>query len=125
MDHSHSVHGRREYITYIESSPFDLYRFQHLLYCTFVYEITKGLPPTLVCSFVGKLDPESGGWAAICRRDDWILICLGLGAAEDGRIVGRRMEIVRHELRAQGFKGRFKGIGAFGAEDIPLLLLFA
>lgn len=125
MDHGHSVHGRREYITYIESSPFNLHRFQHLLYCTLVYEIAKGLPPTLVCSFVGRLGPESRGWATICRRDDWILICLRFGASEDGRIVGRGVEIVRHESRAQGFKSCFKGIGAFGAEDIPLLSLFA
>lgn len=117
----HNVRGRREYITHIENSPFDLYGFQHLLYCTFVYEITKGLPSTLVRNFVGKLDPESGGWTVVCCRGDWILVCLRFGAAEDGRIVGRRVEIIWYELRAQGLKGRFKGIGAFGAKDIPLL----
>jgi hypothetical protein len=48
-------------VTYVESTPFNLHGFQHLLYRTFVYEITKGLPSTLVRSFVGRLGPESGG----------------------------------------------------------------
>ena len=31
------------------------------------------------------------------------------------------MKVVWYELRAQGFKSRFEGIGAFGTKDVPLL----
>ena len=113
----------QEYITHIESSPFNLHGFQNLLYCTLVYEITKGLPSTLVRRIMGKLCSKGSGRATVCCND-WILICLGLGASEDGKVVGSRVEIVRHELGAQGFEGCFEGIGTFGAKDIPLLSSF-
>ena len=41
--------------TYVKSGPFNFDSFQDLLYCTFINEIAKGLPSTLV----GRLDPES------------------------------------------------------------------
>ena len=75
---------KNENTTYVQSSPFNLHGLQDLLYCTFVDEITQGLPSTLICSFVCKLSAESSSWTTICCRDDRVLVFLGFGAAKYG-----------------------------------------
>ena len=108
-------------VTYVEGSSFNLHGFQDFLYCTLIDEIAEGLPVALVRRFVVELRAESGGWTAIRCGDDRILVRLRFRAAKDGRIVGGRVKVIRYKLRPNGFQGRFEGVGAFGAEGIPLL----